>query len=305
MTMELARQVERSGHPELGRVRFSSDELTQLRYAALLHDFGKVGVREAVLTKARKLYPERLELLKERFAHALRAREAALLRRTLAGEGECPAPSGITDKVDLDHRIAGESSRLASMMELVFRANEPAVLQEACSHALGELAAEVFPGPDGDPVPLVHPGDLASLMVPKGSLTEDERAEVESHVVHSYRFLLTLPWPQRFRRVPEIAHLHHEQLDGRGYPNRFAADRIPLEARLIAVCDVFDALAAADRPYKRAVSCDRALAILEEHARSGALDDHLVRLFIDAEVYHNLPQDNDGANPRPFPERAG
>ncbi len=103
-----------------------------------------------------------------------------------------------------------------------------------------------------------------------GSLDEEERREVESHVVHSYQFLLTIPWPKRLAGVPALAYGHHEKLNGRGYPNRLAAEQIPLEVRMMTVADIFDALTVGDRPYKRAVPHERALAILEEEAVGGS-----------------------------------
>ena len=290
-TVALARLVEQVGHPDCGAVRFSRDELTQLRYAALLHDFGKVGVREAVLTKARKLYPERLSLIQERFRHAFRAHEAGLLRRLVGDLAATERPPAREDLAALDRDVAEVRSRLDEIMALILRANEPTVLEAECSELLEDVASEVFLGPDDEALSLVWPEEAADLLVPRGSLNEVERREVESHVVHTFQFLLTLPWPRRFRRVPEIAHGHHEKPSGRGYPNQLAAGEIPLEARIMAVCDVFDALAAGDRPYKRAVSTDRALEILEIDAHSGSLDPHLVKLFVDGKVFARSPDD--------------
>ncbi|MCU0293897.1 MAG: hypothetical protein MUF10_18250, partial [Thermoanaerobaculaceae bacterium] len=132
---------------------------------------------------------------------------------------------------------------------------------------------------------------LRVLSVPKGSLNEEERREIESHVVHSYDFLLTIPWPKRYRRVPEIAYGHHEKLNGTGYPNRLSQDRITPEIRMMTVSDIYDALAASDRPYKRAVPPERALAIIEDEARDGMLDPELVRVFIDARIWATSPAD--------------
>ena len=108
---------------------------------------------------------------------------------------------------------------------------------------------------------------------------------MEAHVVHSYQFLLTLPWPKRFARVPLIAYGHHEKLNGRGYPNRLPSEQIPPEVRMMTVSDIYDALTSGDRPYKRAVSPDRALGILEDEVKAGFLDADLVRVFIDARVF--------------------
>src|SRR5208337_3181107 len=103
----------------------------------------------------------------------------------------------------------------------------------------------------------------------KGSLDDRERQEVESHVEHTYNFLKQIPWTKEIRNIPEIARGHHEKLNGRGYPGKLAADDIPLQTRLMTIADVFDALAAADRPYKESVSVETALEILGQMADAG------------------------------------
>ena len=104
-------------------------------------------------------------------------------------------------------------------------------------------------------------------------------------MVHSYQFLLTIPWPKRFADIPRIAYGHHEKLNGRGYPNRLTAGQIPPEVRMMTVSDIYDALTTGDRPYKRAVSPDRALAILEDEAQRGLLDPALVKVFVEAKIF--------------------
>jgi HD-GYP domain-containing protein (c-di-GMP phosphodiesterase class II) len=284
-TVGLARALEMSPPPSYAGTSFTRDEMTQLRYAALLHDFGKVGVREAVLTKAKKLGPERMAMVQERFRHARRAREARLLRdylRRLAERAQIPDAS---DLRAIDGAVLGELRRLDELLGAVLAANEPTVLGAPTAHLLTQVARERLATEDGQEAALLLPEELRALSVPRGSLDEEERREMESHVVHSYQFLLTLPWPKRYARVPTIAYGHHEKLNGRGYPNRLVAEQIPTEVRLMTVSDIFDALAAGDRPYKRAVAPERALAILEEEAKAGFLDPDLVRLFIEARVY--------------------
>ncbi|MGE5236726.1 MAG: HD domain-containing phosphohydrolase [Acidobacteriota bacterium] len=284
-TVALARALEMEPPPRYRGTRFSRDEMTQLRYAALLHDFGKVGVRESVLTKAKKLFPERLALVEERFRYVRRVREVQLLReflRSLGERGEAPTDA---DLRAIDAAVLEEMRRLDELLAAVLMANEPAVLGTSTAHLLAHVARERFAAEDGRDLPLLLPEELRALTVPKGSLDEQERREMESHVVHSYQFLLTLPWPKRYARVPTIAYGHHEKLNGRGYPGRLVAEQIPTEVRLMTVSDIYDALAAGDRPYKRAVSPDRALEILQAEAREGFLDADLVRVFIEARVY--------------------
>jgi len=283
-TVSLAQALEASPPPAYRELRFSRDEMLQLRYAALLHDFGKVGVREAVLTKAKKLYPDRLTLVQERFRHAARAQEVALLRRLLAALKELGRAPSAEDFANLDFSVSHMRAQLEAHLGAVGLANEPAVLEQATAHLVTGLQRLTFPTDAGE-LPLLQPEEARALSVSKGSLDEVERREMESHVVHSYQFLLTIPWPKRLADVPKIAFGHHEKLNGRGYPNRLVADQIPPEVRMMTVSDIYDALTVGDRPYKRSVPTERALGILEDEVRGGYLDADLVRLFIEARVF--------------------
>ena len=123
------------------------------------------------------------------------------------------------------------------------------------------------------------------LSIRKGSLSEEERVEIESHVTHTFEFLKKIPWTTELKGVPGIAYGHHEKLNGRGYPRRVTADAIPIQSRMMTVSDIFDALSAADRPYKKALPPERALDILKLEVNDGMLDRNLVDLFIEAKVY--------------------
>ncbi|MDD5563544.1 MAG: GAF domain-containing protein [Thermoanaerobaculaceae bacterium] len=288
-TVALARSLEASPPPRYRGVRFDRDAITRLRYASLLHDFGKVGVREAVLTKAKKLHPDRLALVQERFRHAARAQEVRLLRRllaTLAAQERVPA----ADDLAACETAVGEVKReLDAHLAALVAANEPSLLGGGDPRAVAGLQRLTFCDRDGAETPLLLPEEARALAVARGSLDEAERHEVESHVVHSYQFLLTIPWPKRLAGVPALAYGHHEKLDGRGYPNRLTAGEIPLEVRMMTVADIYDALTVGDRPYKRAVPRERALAILEGEAAGGSLDGDLVRLFIAARLWARTP----------------
>ena len=112
-----------------------------------------------------------------------------------------------------------------------------------------------------------------------------ERGEIESHVTHTFNFLQKIPWTKDLRGVPNIAYAHHEKVNGRGYPRRLAATDIPIQSRMMTVSDIYDALTANDRPYKRAISTERALDILHMEVNDGFLDPELVELFVAAKVY--------------------
>ncbi len=127
--------------------------------------------------------------------------------------------------------------------------------------------------------------EVRLLSIRKGSLDEGERAEVESHVEHSYNFLKQIPWTREIRNIPEIARGHHEKLNGEGYPGKLGSKEIPIQTRLMTLADIFDALAAADRPYKESVSIEKALEILGQMARDGEVDAQVYDLFLRNKLY--------------------
>ena len=268
LTVGLARAVEQAPPPAWRGVRFEPAALQQLRYAALLHDFGKVGVRENVLTKADKLHPLQLELLKQRFELARAGLENERLRARLAGQGDDGLPERLAE--------------LDAFLEVVLVANRPAVLAEAASAQLARLAGRTFTDARGDTRALLTGDELQLLSIPRGSLSETERLEIESHVTHTFRFLSQIPWTRTLRRVPEIAYGHHEKLDGHGYPRAVAAPAIAVETRMMTIADIFDALTASDRPYKRALPVDRALDILADEVKRGQVDGALFGVFTEA-----------------------
>jgi HD-GYP domain-containing protein (c-di-GMP phosphodiesterase class II) len=267
LTVGLARAAESAPPAGLRGLRFAADELRQLRYAALLHDFGKVGVREHVLVKADKLYPHERELLQARF-DLIRARlELEGAEARLAGR-----PSdGVADRL----------RELEGFWQLVLECNRPTVLPEERAGRLTRLAGLTWR--DGAALrPYLTPDEVRILSIPKGSLSEGERSEIESHVTHTYRFLCQIPWTRALRRVPEIAWAHHEKLDGRGYPRGIPEPAIPVEARMMTIADIYDALTASDRPYKKALPAEKALDILGEEARRGQVDAGLLGVFVES-----------------------
>jgi HD-GYP domain-containing protein (c-di-GMP phosphodiesterase class II) len=132
--------------------------------------------------------------------------------------------------------------------------------------------------------------EVVRLSVSRGTLSPEERAQIESHVSFTYDFLSRIAWTEQLAAVPEIAHAHHEKLDGSGYPRRLRADQIPVQSRMMAISDIYDALTAFDRPYKKSVDIIRALDILNEEANAGKLDKELLKIFIEAKVFEfSLP----------------
>ena len=288
LSVKLAQVVDRADLPRFRDVRFSPRDLTELEYAALLHDFGKIGVREQVLVKAKKLYPHELDQVRSRFAYARKAAEADVLSRKIAMMRE---GAGASDLARLDEELAARFAELDEAWRIISEANEPTVLKEGDFTRIAELGARTYLGPDGEPSVLLLPAEVESLQVTRGSLNTAELGEIRSHVVHTHAFLSKIPWGKNFLRVPEIAGSHHEKLNGHGYPKGLSSDRIPIQSKIMSIADIYDALTARDRPYKRAVPVDRALAILGYEVRDGHIDGDLVQAFIEAEVYKEVDRE--------------
>ena len=278
LTMGLAEAVNRVTHGAYGGLHFSDHQLQEIRYASLLHDFGKVGVREQVLVKAKKLEPEKLEIVLQRLRQ--RGVEEALAMLAEAWKrGEAYDPSA------WESRIRDREAEAERLIALIRQSNEPTVLDQDVADGLGLVSAMDFTHWSGARQSVLEGPDLSALRIRRGSLSESERLEIESHVTHTFRFLSQIPWTGDLKGVPEIAYAHHERMTGTGYPRKLDGDKIPVQSRAMAIADVFDALTARDRPYKGAVPLEKSLNILGEEAKHGHLDQPLLELFIEAKVF--------------------
>jgi HD-GYP domain-containing protein (c-di-GMP phosphodiesterase class II) len=285
LTVALAQMVDALTEGPFADVRFSRDDLRQIEYAAMLHDFGKVGVRERVLIKPRKLYEEDLRAIQLRFAYIRKTLEVEALEGKLRLMGERGGDEGETRLSEIDANQSRRATELDDLLAFVTRANEPTLLEQGGPERLRELGRQTYIGPSGEQRPFLEPEEIAALLVRRGSLTDIERVQIQSHVVHTHNFLQRIPWGRNLRKIPDIARAHHEYLNGTGYPQGLSGAAIPIEPRMITIADIFDALTASDRPYKRAVPIDRALVIVQEEVKAGKLDAALFDVFVDSEVY--------------------
>ncbi|HEY7520589.1 MAG TPA: HD domain-containing phosphohydrolase [Methylomirabilota bacterium] len=284
LTAGLAEIVDRCTTGPYASLRFSADEMMELRYAALLHDFGKVGVREHVLVKAKKLYPADLDRVRHR-VEILRRELALRTARAKLDAAVARRPDYPELAARLDAELASAVADLDRQLGVIVIANEPSVQARELAGDIAAIAARVWQDAEGAAQSILTPEEARILAIPRGSLTDAERRDIQDHVVHTFEFLSRIPWTKELRRVPEIAGAHHEKLDGSGYPHRARGEQIPVQSRMMAIADIYDALTATDRPYKKAVRSDEALAILDAERRSGALDSPLLDLFISARVF--------------------
>ena len=297
LMVELAKYVDASDFPPFRNVSFTGEQLLEMRYAGLLHDFGKIGVRESVLLKDAKLYQVDLERIVQRFDYIRERKTREALERKLEIlliEGK---DAYLRSVGAIEIELGEEFARLEETRNLLEEMNKPQILLTELPglESLQAFTERYYTDSRGEQKPYLAPFEFNNLHVLKGSLNEAERRDIESHVTHSFNFLSKIPWTKNFPRIAEMVYTHHEKLDGSGYPRKLKEEAIPLQAKMMTVTDIFDALTAWDRPYKRAVPVEKALFILEIEAREGKLDTDLVRLFIEAKVYTAV----EGLRPKP------
>ncbi len=288
LTTTLAEAVDTDSTGPYRTITFNREQMRELRYAGLLHDFGKVGVREQVLVKQKKLYNHDLAIVRHRFHYLLQQSELEFERE----RAEHLLAHGSRDYADtvayLDAIRRTRRDELTRWLDAVVRANEPTILPEGTFTELEEIHAQTYVDFDGVERPLLSDDELRFLMINKGNLDPRERREIESHVTHTYRFLEQIPWTRELKGIPQIAFGHHEKLDGTGYPRGVRETEISVQTRMMTISDIYDALTATDRPYKRAVSTERAIDILFDEAKVGLIDAHLLRTFVDAKVFRKV-----------------
>lgn len=284
LTLGLAQAVEKTSAGPYREVAWTREDLREIQYASLLHDFGKIGVREHVLVKPKKLFAADLQKIRARLDFVTRTLEAEVLERklhaTLRGTG--------VDLEAFDRELETRRREIEDAWRTIVHANEPTILAAGDFQKIEELSRITYTNLAGETCALLESDEVHSLSVEKGSLTPSELEEIRSHVSHTYRFLSQIPWGKTFARVATIAGAHHERLDGTGYPGRLRSEEIPLQSKMMSVSDIFDALTASDRPYKRAVPVEKALDILGREVKDGHIDGELVRIFKDSRPWERV-----------------
>ena len=227
--------------------------------------------------------PGQLEVIQARFEFVERSVQVKYATEKL--EAMRSGNAGAAVLAEIDRRLEEDLAQLDKWVEGIVAANEPSVLPEDKASMLEFLSQQTYYDMAGRPHMMLDPQEFRFLSISKGTLDPQERLEMESHVTHSFHFLSKIPWTPLMRGVPEIAYGHHEKLDGTGYPRGLSGDQIPIQARMMTISDIYDALTAQDRPYKRAVPAAKAIDILKTEAGEGKLDSELLDVFIAKRVY--------------------
>lgn len=287
-TVGLAKLVDSLDEGMFKDVRFTYDQMREIRYASLLHDFGKVGVREKVLVKSKKLESYQLDIIKWRFYYLIKDLEAKFNQKKLDYLKSNGSSEFTQYETKIDSEFALEKERLSNLMEIVIKCNEPTVLEQSSSNLLDDIAKINYEFVDGSSYPLITEFEYNFLSIKKGSLDLKERLEMESHVEHTFQFLSKIPWTDGLKSIPKIAHAHHEKLNGKGYPRGLLAHEIPIQSKMMTIADIYDALTDKDRPYKKAIPVERALDILKMEVKDNHVDNDLLNVFIDGKIYEIL-----------------
>ncbi len=286
LTCELAKAISASSRNDLLDIRFSDLQIKELLWAGYLHDFGKISVREATLQKEKKLTPvQQLEIqarMREFQIVAEKEGTQKLLEQARSGEWDEVSHQKHASKIIRTREV------LESAWKDICGLAQPTILDEEAGSQLVKLAQMEFKNALGELECLLKDDEIDSLSIKRGCLNQEEREEIESHVTRSWEFLRRIPWGEDLRDIPEIAYSHHELLDGTGYPRKLKGEEIPLRARIMTVCDIFDALAASDRAYKPALSIEKTLSILESMVDGGKIDRRFFEVFRDEKLWERI-----------------
>ncbi len=263
-SLKLAKAVHNSNWPDFKDFRYTRERLRQLRYAGLLHDFGKIGVREAVLCKVNKLLEGDFATMRERVRRVAAERTTEFLLNQLR--------AGVTDITQIEARLAEFATACEDCLKFLEAKNQSGWINDEDLERLRVLHNEG----------IVTDQELTCLAVRRGNLTPPEWDDIRSHVSKTFLILKDIPWPQDLKEIPRIAHAHHEKLDGSGYPLGISRPDIHFDSQIMTIADIYDALTASDRSYKKAMDHENAMRILRDEAQEGKLNWSLVELF-DAE----------------------
>ena len=290
LTMMLAEAADATTTGPLADFRMTERDRYELQMAGLLHDCGKITTPVHVVDKATKLHTlyDRIGLLDTRFEVLKRDAELAALRAQLAlrpvvdAEAEAIALSG----------LQREMQSIESDRAFLRRCNQGTeAMQEADQLRVRVIGTQRhWRNVDGVHTAFLTAEEMENLTIRSGTLTQAERDTINYHIVATIKMLETLPWPRHLRNVPEYAGGHHERMDGKGYPRGLTRAQMSVQARMMGIADIFEALTAADRPYKSGMKLSQALAIMQKMKDGGHIDPDLFDVFVRERVYQRYAE---------------
>jgi len=286
LSMLIAEKINETKSPPFNDILFNDHEMEEIRIAAWMHDVGKITTPEYVIDKRTKLQTifDRINLVETRFG---------LIAKTIENEYLAKKLDLIQKGADkeeirrLDSELSEKLEGLDRDLQVVKACNLPGeFLSDENATRIKDIAARKYLMSDGEHSYLTGE-ELENLLVRKGSLTDMERKIIENHAAFTFKILTHLPFPRKLINVPEYASGHHEKLDGSGYPRALTAENMPLQSRIIAVADIFEALTAKDRPYKKPMLLSQSLDIMSKMKNDNHIDPDIYNLFIENRLYEN------------------
>jgi HD-GYP domain-containing protein (c-di-GMP phosphodiesterase class II) len=305
LTMLLAEAAAAQTEGPLREFQLSAEDHYELKMAAWLHDCGKITTPEYVVDKATKLETifDRIHLLEARYEVLRRDARIHLLEQRLAAleRGETP------DDAALEREYQATLDQIAEEQQFLRRCNTGGEFMSEGDQSRVRLIGDQRWVQNGEEVPLLTQNEVYNLTITKGTLTPEERTIINNHIVATIKMLESLPFPKHLKNIPEYAGGHHERMDGKGYPRGLKRDQMSIQARVMAIADIFEALTAKDRPYKEGKKLSEALRILGFMKQDGHIDPDLFQIFIREQIYQRYadeylsPEQIDAVDPVKIP----
>jgi HD-GYP domain-containing protein (c-di-GMP phosphodiesterase class II) len=273
--MTIANKINEKKQGPFAAVIFSEDQMRELHMAAWLHDVGKITTPEHVVDKSTKLEKvyDRISDVKTRFELLKREYQLAMqeTKNNKAGNSQ--------------EKVESEFKKLDEEYQFLVHINSGSeFVQDEMIERIKEIGKRKW-RVNSQKLPLLTEDEIYNLSIRRGTLNDEERSIVNNHAAITHRMLEKLPFPKKLQKIAEYAAAHHEKIDGSGYPLGLKGDQLPLQSRIIALADIFEALTAKDRPYKKGKTVAEALKIMEFMVKDQHIDADLFELFIGEEIY--------------------
>ena len=285
LTLTMAEVIHNHDEGAFKDRKFSPDQMYELRIAAYMHDIGKVTSPVEIVEKAKKL-----QTIFDRI-HYIRLRMDYIIQKVKL-EGQQKKIELLERKADLSEikKVELKSEKQIQEMEdirlFINKCNEPGeFLEDETLDKLKEISLRTYSDNEGQQQPFITEDELLNLSIRRGSITDAERKKMQDHAAVTLKMLKQIPFTKKLKNIPSFAGAHHEFINGKGYPLGLKGDEIPFEGKLMAVTDIAEALTASDRPYKKAMPLETVYRILRSMAGNGELDNEMVELFINEEIY--------------------
>ncbi len=275
LTDRIAKKLNECSTGKFSDVTFSQEELAEIRMMAWMHDIGKISTPEHVVDKSTKLEAicDRIELITHRIEILKRDLVIEQLKQRLGDE---------VSEIISDHSLQEKLDKLDEHLEFLKNVNHGGEYLTIEKMKKIEILSSLYFELEGNTTPLLNIDEVENLTISNGTLTARERRIIKNHVNTTIKMLEGLPFPKKLKNVPLFAGMHHEKLDGSGYPKGLTASEIPLQARILAIADIFEALTATDRPYKKGKRMSESMRILADMTKQNHLDSDLCDFVVES-----------------------